>query len=66
MAVLDSVHSFNAKSKVFNEKLLKWGKLNRRTFKWRETQDPYKILISEILLQKTQAEQVASIYDVFF
>ena len=35
--------------------LLSWFKNNRRTFIWRQTSDPFTILIAEILLKKTQA-----------
>ncbi len=37
-----------------------------RRFPWRETEDPYTILISEILLQKTTAKQVLDVYEEFF
>jgi A/G-specific adenine glycosylase len=46
-------------------KLLKWLDLYGRKFPWRETDDPYKILIAEIMLQRTQARQVAPIYERF-
>jgi A/G-specific adenine glycosylase len=36
-----------------------------RKLPWRETHDPYKILISEIMLQQTQVERVLSKYDSF-
>tara|TARA_B100000315_G_scaffold35517_1_gene30157 strand:+ start:3765 stop:4229 length:465 start_codon:yes stop_codon:yes gene_type:complete len=46
----------------FVRKILKWGKINRRIFTWRETSNPYAILIAEILLQRTAASQVEAIY----
>ena len=37
-----------------------------RRFPWRETRDPYVILISELLLQKTTSKQVLGVLDEFF
>ena len=36
-----------------------------RVFPWRETADPYHILVSEIMLQQTQTERVAAKYEQF-
>jgi len=47
------------------EKLLDWFERNGRTFPWRETQDPYRILIAEMMLQRTKAEQVVPVYRRF-
>jgi len=46
-------------------RLIKWHKKNNRDFPWRHTKDPYQILIAEILLQRTKAEQVAPVYNNF-
>lgn len=40
-------------------------KKHRRHFAWRETQDPYKIFVSEIMLQQTQAIRVVHKYEQF-
>lgn len=45
--------------------LLKWFAENKRAFPWRETSDPYKVLMAEILLRKTDAGKVSTIYDHF-
>lgn len=45
--------------------LLQWGSLENRHFPWRETRDPYKILIAEILLHRTRANQVVPLYELF-
>src|SRR6185436_18603510 len=37
-------------------------KKNKRNFPWRETTDPYNILVSEIMLQQTQADRVVAFY----
>jgi A/G-specific adenine glycosylase len=40
-------------------------KKHERTFPWRETTDPYRILVSEIMLQQTQTDRVLQKYDQF-
>lgn len=40
-------------------------KNNKRTFPWRETTDPYQILVSEYMLQQTQADRVIPKYISF-
>lgn len=43
----------------------KWFKKNGRALPWRETSDPYRIWISEIMLQQTQVATVIPYYDRF-
>jgi A/G-specific adenine glycosylase len=38
--------------------LLAWYAANRRDLPWRRTNDPYAILVSEVMLQQTQVERV--------
>lgn len=38
--------------------LLAWWHANRRDLPWRQTRDPYKIMVSEIMLQQTQVDRV--------
>lgn len=45
--------------------LLDWFDKNKRTMPWRETSDPYKIWISEIMLQQTQVATVIPYYNRF-
>lgn len=52
-------------AKAFAEKLLQWWEKNRREFPWRTRNDPYEILIAEIMLQRTRAEQVVPVYEDF-
>lgn len=40
------------------EVLLTWYRENRRPLPWRETRDPYAVLVSEVMLQQTQVERV--------
>lgn len=46
----------------FSAKLIKWYKINKRDLPWRETQDPYKVWLSEIILQQTRVDQGMSYY----
>jgi len=50
---------------TFRKKIIKWGKKNFREYPWRKTKDPYKILISEIMLHRTKADQVVPVYNRF-
>ncbi len=47
------------------ELLLLWGQDNFRAFPWRTTVDPYRILMSEVMLHRTQAIQVVRVYQSF-
>jgi len=49
----------------FQKKILSWYKKNRRDMPWRRTQDPYRILVSEIMLQQTQVSRVLPKYKEF-
>jgi A/G-specific adenine glycosylase len=46
----------------FRRRLLDWYGRNGRTLPWRETSDPYHILVSEIMLQQTQVDRVLPKY----
>ncbi len=46
-------------------KLLPWFERHRRPLPWRRDRDPYRIWISEVLLQQTQVEQARSYYERF-
>ena len=41
-----------------DELLLEWFREHGRDLPWRETRDPYAILVSEVMLQQTQVERV--------
>ncbi|KGN69584.1 A/G-specific adenine glycosylase [Porphyromonas sp. COT-108 OH1349] len=45
------------RASLFRSSLLRWYSENGRDLPWRQTQDPYKIWISEIILQQTQVKQ---------
>ncbi|MFS4415829.1 A/G-specific adenine glycosylase [Maribacter sp. 2307ULW6-5] len=46
----------------FNKKIGAWYALNKRKLPWRETQDPYRIWLSEIILQQTRVAQGTPYY----
>ena len=45
--------------------LLEWYERVRRPLPWRETRDPYALLVSEVMLQQTQAARVIPYYEAF-
>ncbi len=47
----------------FRQVLVLWFRAHGRDLPWRRTRDPYAILLSEVLLQRTQASQVAAHFD---
>ena len=51
--------------RTFQKSLLTWYAANKRDLPWRNTADPYKILVSEIMLQQTQVERVVPKYEEF-
>jgi A/G-specific adenine glycosylase len=46
----------------FSKRLIKWYHINKRELPWRGTKDPYRIWLSEIILQQTQVNQGLSYY----
>ncbi len=49
----------------FQEDLVTWYEENKRDLPWRQTNDPYLIWISEIMLQQTQVDTVIPYYNKF-
>jgi A/G-specific adenine glycosylase len=52
-------------AKRFSRRLRAWFKRNGRDLPWRRTRDPYRVLISELMLQQTQVSRVVPKYDEF-
>lgn len=46
----------------FSKLLLPWYRENHRPLPWRETQDPYRIWLSEVMLQQTRVDQGLGYY----
>ena len=54
------------KKEAFSEFLLKWNREeNTRKMPWKGEKDPYKIWLSEIILQQTRVEQGLNYYNTF-
>ena len=49
----------------FRRRVLEWGAAHRRDLPWRRTRDPWRILVSEVMLQQTQVERVVPHYERF-
>ena len=49
--------------KKFQKVVWDFYKKNKRDFPWRKTQNPYHILVSEIMLQQTQADRVIRYFE---
>ena len=49
----------------FRDRLLTWAELNLRKYPWRRTSNPYCLLVAELLLQRTDADTVAPVYEAF-
>jgi len=56
----------NTQNKLFTKKLLYWNRqYNKRQMPWKGEKDPYKIWLSEIILQQTRVEQGLAYYHRF-
>lgn len=53
------------KSRAFSEALLNWYTQNARSLPWRFNKDPYRILVSELMLQQTRVDTVIPYYERF-
>lgn len=54
-----------ARTEELRRRLLEWYGKHRRDLPWRGETDPYRILISEVMLQQTRVGRVRSYYDRF-
>lgn len=54
-----------ARIKQFQETVLGFYRTHGRTLPWRQTHDPYKIWVSEVMLQQTQVSRVITKYTEF-
>ena len=50
---------------LFKRRLLAWYRKQARKLPWRETRDPYRIIVSEFMLQQTQVSRVEQFYPRF-
>ena len=49
----------------FRRRLLRWFRRHGRDLPWRQTRDPYRVLVSEVMLQQTQVSRVIAYYHRF-
>ncbi len=59
------MNSKNAENQAFSNQIISWYRENPRELPWRETSDPYKIWLSEIILQQTRVAQGLPYYYAF-
>jgi A/G-specific adenine glycosylase len=50
---------------IFRRKIISWYKNNGRVYPWRVVKDPFRILVAEMMLRRTKADQVVPIYEQF-
>ena len=53
------------KQEIFKKKLLSWSIKNTREYSWRNTKDPWKILLLEVISQQTQLDRANKYYQKF-
>jgi len=68
--VADAVPTSNARAnntsmRAFQRTVLRYYRRHKRDLPWRRTHDPYRILVSEVMLQQTQVERVIPKYRSF-
>jgi A/G-specific adenine glycosylase len=54
-----------ARTRRFSRRLLAWFRRHGRDLPWRRTRDPYRIVVSEFMLQQTQVARVEQFYPRF-
>ncbi len=65
-AVLRSLRAADSRViAAFRRQLLAWYAVNLRPLPWRRTRDPYRIWVSEVMLQQTQVDTVIPYYHRF-
>jgi len=55
----------NTLTSELRKRVLDWGKQNTYVYPWRWINDPYRVLVSEFMLHRTQVKQVIEIYHQF-
>jgi A/G-specific adenine glycosylase len=54
-----------ARLREFSTRLRRWFRKHGRDLPWRRTRDPYRVLVSELMLQQTQVSRVVDYYERF-
>ena len=61
----NSLFPEQGRASAFSRAVRAWFRKNGRSLPWRETRDPYRVLVSEAMLQQTQVSRVVDYYDRF-
>jgi len=51
---------------LFRREIMRWFDNNKREYPWRQTEDPFRVLIAEMMLRRTKADQVKPVYERIF
>ena len=57
--------NYQPDARILQRRLLRWYDANRRDLPWRKTRDPYRVWLSEIMLQQTRVNAVLDHYRRF-
>lgn len=67
MITLDLTNALAEKKDIFQDSFLSWARCHFRDYPWRhQRQNPYAILVAELLLKRTTATAAANTYPTFF
>jgi A/G-specific adenine glycosylase len=55
----------NALRSLVGEVVKWWHRIGARKYPWRETSDPWHVLVAEVLLIQTNAAKVVKVYEEF-
>jgi A/G-specific adenine glycosylase len=61
----DAAEFLPGNADAFRGALVSWYEADHRSFPWRETTDPYPILVSEVMSQQTQLDRVVDAWEAF-
>jgi A/G-specific adenine glycosylase len=50
---------------IFRRKIISWFKKNGRVYPWRKETAPFRVLVAEMMLRRTKADQVVPVYEQF-
>jgi len=61
-------HEVPSKASIisFRRRITRWFDRHGRTFLWRQNIDPFKVLIAEMMLRRTRAGQVETVFEELF
>lgn len=62
---LEATTPTNQQQNAFRTALIDWYDRNKRAMPWRETDDPYRIWVSEVMLQQTRVDTARDYYPRF-